>query len=210
MMKKIYHIVIFISIISFTACNTVPINKIIYQTFYGLVRFSEEYEQLFIYIPNVGDVEIPEYDEIYGLKKNTDNNNSYKLKNGDFIIINFKYEKSWDDNSVKIYETYPAKFDRKADYISVLKENISFGKNDDGYELSLPLEKDLEININDTLAFLEYKGDKNGLRVTKIAEGTVLNINENIVTVSLNLLVSEKEFFDRFKDVDVDLNFDDY
>ena len=81
-------------------------------------------------------------------------------------------------------------------------------KNDNGYELAFPLENDLEININDILAFLEYKGDKNVLRVTKIAEGTVLSINDNIVTVSLNLLVDEKDFFNSFINVHVELNYD--
>ena len=212
-MKKIYQFILIflISIISFIACNIPSFNKdkYNYEKYYGLVRFSEEHERLLIYIPNVGEVEIPEYDKIYGLNDNNEEEtNLYQLKNGDFVIINFKYEKSWDDNSVKIYETYPAKFDRKADYISVYKENISYYKNDNGYELAFPLENDLEININDTLAFLELKGDKNGLRVTKIAEGTVLNINDNIITVSLNLLISEKDFFDKFKDVDIDLNSD--
>lgn len=210
-MKKIYQFILIflISIISFIACNIPSFNKdkYNYEKYYGLVRFSEEHERLLIYIPNVGDVEIPEYDKIYGLNDNNEENtNSYQLKNGDFVIINFKYEKSLDDNSVKIYETYPARFDRKADYISVLKENISFGKNENGYELSFPLEKDLEIKVNDTLAFLEYKGENGRVKVTKIAEGIVLNINDNIITVSLNLLISEKNFFDRFKDVDIDLD----
>ena len=209
-MKKFYKflLLILMIIVSFIACNTVPINNVSYATFYGLVRYNEEYEELFIYIPNVGDVEIPEYDKIYGIDEDSYDNNSYQLKNGDYIVIGFKYVASWDDNSVKIYETYPAKFDRKADYISVYKENISFFKNDNGYELAFPLENDLEININDTLAFLELKGDKNGLRVTKIAEGTVLSINDNIVTVSLNLLVDEKDFFNRFINVHVELNYD--
>ena len=209
-MKKFYQflLLIFMIIVSFTACNTVHINNVTYATFYGLVRYNEEYEELFIYIPNVGDVEIPEYDKIYGIDEDSYDNNSYQLKNGDYIVIGFKYVASWDDNSVKIYETYPAKFDRKADYISVYKENISYYKNDNGSELAFPLENDLEININDTLAFLEYKGDKNGLRVTKIAEGTVLSINDNIVTVSLNLLVDEKDFFNRFINVHVELNYD--
>ena len=209
-MKKIYQflLLIFISIVSFTACTKVPINNVTYATFYGLVRYNEEHEELFIYIPNVGDVEIPEYDKIYGIDEDSYDNNSYQLKSGDYIVIGFKYVASWDDNSVKIYETYPAKFDRKADYISVYKENISYYKNDNGYELAFPLENDLEININDTLAFIELKGDKNGLRVTKIAEGTVLSINDNIVTVSLNLLVDEKDFFNRFINVYVELNYD--
>ena len=209
-MKKFYKflLLILMIIVSFTACNTVPINNVSYATFYGLVRYNEEYEELFIYIPNVGDVEIPEYDKIYGIDEDSYDNNSYQLKNGDYIVIGFKYVASWDDNSVKIYETYPAKFDRKADYISVYKENISYYKNDNGYELAFPLENDLEININDTLAFLELKGDKNGLKVTKIAEGTVLSINDNIVTVSLNLLVDEKDFFNRFINVHVELNYD--
>ena len=46
------------------------------------------------------------------------------------------------------------------------------------------------------------------MRVTKIAEGTVLSINDNIVTVSLNLLVDEKDFFNRFINVHVELNYD--
>ena len=210
-MKKLYQLIILvlISIISFTACNIVPFNKMIYETFYGLVRYSEEHKQLLIYIPDVGDVEIPEYEEIYRLKKNTeDNDNSYKLKNGDLIVINFKYEKSYDDNSVKIMESYPGKFDRKADYIQVLKENISYGKNDNEYELSFPLEKDLDIKVNDILAFLDYEGETGRVKVTKITEGTVLNTNKNMVTVSLNLLTSEKEFFEKFPYADVDLNFD--
>jgi len=210
-MKKLFKLVfiILICFISFTACNTIPLHKIIYVEYYGLVRYNEEFNQLLIYIPNIGDVEIPEYEKIYGLNdKYEDNDNSYQLKNGDFIVIQFKHKNNWYENNVKIMESYPAKFDQKAYYIDVLKENISYNKNNNEYQLSFPLEKDLEININDKIAFLDYEGENGRVKVTKIAEGIVLNINENIITVSLNLLISEKEFFENFPNSDIDLIFD--
>ena len=97
------------------------------ERFYGVVRFSEESNQLVVYIPSIGDVVIPESDGCCscfdGHEENDDKN--YQLKVGDLVSINFRYEKSWDDNSVKIMESYPGRFDRKAHLIEALKEKTS-------------------------------------------------------------------------------------
>ena len=80
------------------------------ERFYGVVRFSEESNQLVVYIPSIGDVVIPESEGCCscfdGHEENDDK--TYQLKVGDLVSINFRYEKSWDDNSVKIMESYPA------------------------------------------------------------------------------------------------------
>ena len=130
------------------------------ERFYGVVRFSEESNQLVVYIPSIGDVVIPESEGCCscfdGHEENDDKN--YQLKAGDLVSINFRYEKHWDDHGVQIMECYPGKFDRKAHLIEALKENISFVKTDSGYVLSFPSTAEIDsAAIGDTLYFYPWQ-----------------------------------------------------
>ena len=146
------------------------------ERFYGVVRFSEESNQLVVYIPSVGDVAIPESEGCCscfdGHEENDDKN--YQLKVGDLVAINFRYEKGWDDNSVKIMESYPARFDRKAHLIEALKENISFAKTDVGYVLSFPSTDEIDsAEIGDTLYFVQHGGENGRAYKRLYAEGEI-------------------------------------
>ena len=181
------------------------------ERFYGVVRFSEESNQLIVYIPSIGDVVIPESDRYCscfdGHEENGDK--TYQLKEGDLIAINFRYKKSWDDNSVKIMETYPAKFDRKAHLIEVLKENISFGKNDVGYVLSFPSTAEIEsAEIGDTLYFIQHGGE-NGRAYKKLyASGKITAKTDGIITVALTIPEGETEFLNYFNEMTVELTWE--
>ena len=178
------------------------------ERFYGVVRFSEMSNQLVIYIPSIGDVTIPKSDGYCscfdGHDENTDE--GYQLKAGDFVSITFRYEKSWDDNSVRILETYPAQFDRQAHLIEALKENISFVKTDSGYVLSFPSTAEIDsAEIGDTLYFVQH-GGKNGRAYKKLyANGKITEKTNGIITVALSIPEGEAEFLSYFNDMTIEL-----
>lgn len=178
------------------------------ERFYGVVRFSEEGGQLVVYIPSIGDVVIPESEGCCscfdGHEENEEKN--YQLKVGDLVSINFRYEKSWDDNSVQIMESYPARFDRKAHLIEALKENISFSKNDSGYVLSFPSsDENQSAEIGDTLYFIHH-GGKNGRAYKRLyASGEIISKEDGIITVVLSIPEGEAEFLNYYNEMTVEL-----
>ena len=182
------------------------------ERFYGVVRFSEESNQLVVYIPKYGEVEIPENDGCCscfdGHEENDDKN--YQLKAGDLVSINFRYEKHWDDHGVQIMECYPGKFDRKAHLIEALKENIAFSKIDSGYMLSFPSTAEIEsAEIGDTLYFVQHGGE-NGRAYKKLyASGEITAKADGIITVGLTIPEGETEFLNYFNEMTVELTWQD-
>lgn len=178
------------------------------EQFYGVVRFSEELDRLVVYIPSVGDVEIPENEGCCpcfdGHEPNDDH--SYQLKAGDLVKINFKYEKGWDNNSVKIMESYPARFDRKAGLIEVLEEKISFGKTDAGYEISFPSTDEIDsAEVGDTLYFIQHGGYDGRAYMKMYASGEITSKEDGIITVALTIPEGETEFLNYFSEMTVEL-----
>ena len=182
------------------------------ERFYGVVRFSEESNQLVVYIPKYGEVEIPENDGCCscfdGHEENDDKN--YQLKAGDLVSINFRYEKHWDDHGVQIMECYPGKFDRKAHLIEALKENIAFSKIDSGYMLSFPSTAEIEsAEIGDTLYFVQHGGE-NGRAYKKLyASGEITAKADGIITVGLTIPEGETEFLNYFNEMTVELTWEE-
>ena len=178
------------------------------ERFYGVIRFSEEINRLVVYIPSIGDVVIPESEGVCscfdGHGENEDK--SYSLKAGDLVAINFRYEKSWDENSVKIMESYPARFDRKAHLIEALQENISFAKIDSGYVFSFPSTAEIEsAEIGDSLYFIYHEG-KNGFDgMILYATGVITAKSDGIITVSLTIHEDETEFLEKYCSMSVEL-----
>ena len=172
-------------------------DRYVFESFYGVVRFSETCGRDVVYIPEFGEVEIPESEHFYPYKDTSvsESVDAASLKRGDLVAIYFRYEKSWDENSVKVMEMYPAKFDRGAYGIEVLRENISFGKDDTGYVFSFPITKETEdAAVGDTLYFIEHGGE-NGRAYRKLsAEGKILKREDGIFTVSLSIKGEESEF----------------
>ena len=181
------------------------------ERFYGVVHFSESCNRLVIYIPNIGDVEIPESEGYCSCFDGHEENDgsAYTLKNGDLVSINFRYEKSWDDNSVAIMESYPARFDRKAHLIEALAENISFDKTEDGYVLSFPkTEEAAGVKIGDSLYFIYHEG-KNGFDTMRLyATGEVTEITDGIITVALTIHGEESEFLAKYTSMSIELIWD--
>ena len=182
------------------------------ERFYGVVRFSEESNQLVVYIPKYGEVEIPENDGCCscfdGHEENDDKN--YQLKAGDLVSINFRYEKHWDDHGVQIMECYPGKFDRKAHLIEALKENIAFSKIDSGYMLSFPSTAEIEsAEIGDTLYFVQHGGE-NGRAYKKLyASGEISAKADGIITVALTIPEGETEFLNYYNEMTVELTWEE-
>ena len=183
------------------------------ERFYGVVRYLEEYNHLVVYIPNLGDVTIPKSEGYCTCfdGHDEDTEQSYQLKPGDLVAITFRYEKSWDDNSVRILETYPARFDRQAHLIEVLKENISFTKTDSGYVLSFPSTAEIEsAEIGDTLYFIQHGGE-NGRAYEKLyASGQITAKADGINTVALTIPEGESEFLNYYNEMTVELTWGEY
>ena len=178
------------------------------ERFYGVVHFSEEGGQLVVYIPSIGDVVIPESEGCCscfdGHEENEEKN--YQLKVGDLVSINFRYEKSWDDNSVQIMESYPARFDRKAHLIEALKENISFGKTDSGYALSFPSsDENQSAEIGDTLYFIQHGGENGRAYKRLYASGEIISKEDGSITVVLSIPEGEAEFLNYYNEMTVEL-----
>ncbi len=171
------------------------------ETFYGVVKYAKDLERLLIYIPNLGDVEIPDCDTCRAGFDGYDENesNSYTLKAGDLVAIHFKYEKSWDDYGVSVMEMYPAKFDRKASTIEALAENIEFEKIDGGYVLSFPSkEASQEFSEGENVYFVNYSA-QNGFDCRKtIAQGKVKKVLDERITVFINDLETPTDFLKYF------------
>ena len=184
------------------SCNTG--DKYNHERFYGVVRFSEESNRLVVYIPKVGDVEIPESERYDGYEEKVE-----QLKVGDFIAINFRYEKSWDNNSVVIMESYPARFDRKAYLIEVLKENIYFGKDNNGYVLSFPETEETDgTKIGDNLYFILHGGENGRAYKRMYASGKITARANGIITVALTIPEGETEFLDYYNKMTVELTWE--
>lgn len=96
-------------------------------------------------------------------------------------------------------ESYPARFGKKASTIEALAENVTFDINELGYSLSfVPNTPEEGFAIGDAIE-LAFHGGKNGVAFQQvIANGTVTKISGQKLTVSINLFVSEKEFFEKF------------
>lgn len=205
-MKKLITLAVIVLMSCLVGCGEG--DKYDHERFYGVIRFSEESNQLVVYIPNVGDVVIPESEECcscFDGHEEKDGKN-YKLKVGDLVSINFRYEKSWDDNSVQIMESYPGRFDRKAYLIEALTENISFVKTDGGYELSFPSNAEIDsAKIGDTLYFVQHGGE-NGRAYRKLyAEGVITAKADGIITVALTIPEGETEFLNYYNGMTIEL-----
>ena len=181
------------------------------EKFYGVVRFSEESNGLVVYIPNLGDVVIPETEECRSCFNGEGNDGeTYRLKAGDLIVITFRYEKSRDDGGVRIMETYPARFDGKARLIEALEENISFGKTDDGYTLSFPLAPETEsAEIGDALYFRLHGGENGSSWQRLYATGLITGKADGIITVSLTIPEDGAEFLKYFHEMTVEREWTD-
>ena len=207
-MKKILSLLLAFTLLLFCFVGCGKVDKYNRECFYGVVRFLEESNQLVIYIPSIGDVTIPESDGCCSCFDECEENEekTYQLKAGDLVAIHFRYEKSWDENSVKIMEIYPAKFDRRAHLIEALQENISFGKTDEGYILSFPSTDEIDsAEIGDTLYFIQHGGE-NGRAYKKLyASGEITAKADGIITVALTILEKETEFLNYFNKMTVEL-----
>ena len=168
--------------------------KYSYESFFGVVDYSEELSRLVVYIPSYGDVELPacksctaRFDESEG----TD----YQLKDGDLVEISFRYERAWDEHGVAIMETYPARFDRSAEGIEAIRENISYKKVDKGYLFSFPKSAETQdLGVGDTVSFIQH-GGKDGAAYEKLyAEGEIVSSGGDILTVFMKFYEDEYKF----------------
>ena len=184
-----------------------------HDVFCGVVRFSEECDRLVVYIPKYGEVEIPESEACVSpfdkYSPGDSEDGSYQFKPGDLVVIYFRLEKSWDEHGVAIMETYPARFDRKAERIEVLRENVAFDKNESGYVLSFPSTAEIEgAEIGDTLYFVQHGGE-NGRAYKKLyATGEITEKADGIITVTLTIPEGETEFLDYYTRMTVELTWE--
>ena len=210
MKKIIFFAVLFSALLhSFIGCEQKPSS--VHEAFFGVIRYSEGAGRLVVYIPEHGDVEIPENEGCCSCFDGHEPNEAYnyRLKVGDLVKINFKYEKAWDDDGVKIMESYPARFDRKAGHIEALRENISFEKGESGYVHSfMQTDETGDSDIGDTLYFILH-GGYDGKAFRKLyAEGTITDIKDGIITVSLTIIDKECDFLKNYTSMSIEASYE--
>lgn len=210
MKKALFSIITVITFI-FTAVGCTPDYN--HETFYGVVKFSKIINGPIIYIPEYGEVKIPENDGYCSCFDGHGENEErrYHLRPGDLVKINFKYEKSRDDNGVCLMETYPAQFDRKAGLIEVLKQNIYIDKEDTGYVLSFPSDNKTEsASVGDTLYFYYYYVDTEEYGTPReckklYAEGEITSKSDGVITVNLVIHGEENRFLANYCSMQIEL-----
>lgn len=211
-MKKAFGMLAILAVLLcfITGCSAA--DRYNHEQFYGVVRFSEELDRTVVYIPELGEVEIPENDGCCSCFDGHEPNDdyTYQLKSGDLVRINFKYEKSWDDNSVRIMESYPARFDRRATLIETLREKVGFEKIDSGYVLSFaPTDDVVSAEIGDTLYFVYHEG-KDGYDSARLyATGKVNSKSDGIITVVLDIREDEASFLERYTAMTAELTWNE-
>ena len=211
-LKRFLYSILTVIMLLFCFVGCVEADKYNREQFYGVVRFSEECERLVVYIQGIGDVEIPDNEGICacfdGHGPNEDK--SYRLKDGDLIKINFKYEKSWDDHGVAIMESYPARFDRKAGLIEALREGIGFEKVDSGYVFSFPSsDQTVDMAVGDTVYFVLH-GGYNGRAYKKLcAEGMITETRDGIITVALTIHDEENKFLENYPSMSIERSWEE-
>ena len=183
-------------------------DKYKHEKFFGTVRSLDLDGRLVIYIPGIGDVEIPECDSICSCFDGHEANDpkNYKLKAGDLVAVNFRYERHYDDHGVAIMESYPARFDREAWSIEALEEYVFFDKVDGGYVLSFAeTEETRDASLGDTVYFFLHGGE-NGVAYRKLyAEGEVTERAGDMITVFLKFHESEVDFLKYYTSMSISL-----
>ena len=206
-MKKTLSLILALlfTVLSLSACGAS--DKYQYETFYGVVSFSEEMNRLLVYIPSYGDVEIPENEgccNSFG-GHTPEEDRSYQLKAGDLVAINFKYEKHWDEHGVAVMESYPARFDRRAECIEALAEDLALEKDESGYLFSFPTPESAGgATVGDTLCFLSYSGEDGSGSRTLHAEGEIIETSAETTTVRLALHGSVSDFLANYPEMAVE------
>jgi hypothetical protein len=185
-----------ISITALVGCNY---DKYSHETFYGVVRHSEDFGGLLICIPDIGDVCIPAYEKCISSFNGSDPNeeDDYEIGDGDLLKIHFRYERHWDSHGVPIMETYPAQFGMKAHSIEVMRQGVEFEKVDTGYTFSFT-EADNKYSIGETLYVIYHHGYNGVDSRRKIAEGKVTAIQDGKVTLDLTLYTEAGEFLPKY------------
>lgn len=196
-MKKTLSLLVTVLLLSFCLVGCTDHSN---ESFYGVVRFSERINGLIVYIPEYGEVEIPENKGFCTcFDGHGDDDSSYHLKPGDLVEINFEYDDD-EDNRVQIMESYPARFDRKAGIIEVLKQDIYFNEEDGEYVLSFPENSKTEsTSVGDTLYFVfcGIKPDENGncYEYEELhASGEITDKSDGIITTLLTIYKDEEKF----------------
>ncbi|MBQ8719823.1 MAG: hypothetical protein IJY65_02195 [Clostridia bacterium] len=202
-------IAVIIALISLVGCGEAQ-QSYNSEAFYGVVRFSPYAERLVVYIPEHGDVEIPECDDICGCFNGHGDadDDSYQLKAGDLVEIWFRYEKS--DDGVSIMESYPARFSSEAYSINAYAENITYEKRDGGYTISLPTTAETEsAEVGDTVYFVLHGGNDGRAFRQNYAEGEISEKADGIITVPLTMHGDENEFLKNYRNMTAELIWED-
>ena len=197
-MKKFLTLfVLTLSILSLFSCVK---NPYACEEIYGIVKYSDAAERLTVYTPEYGDVEIPESNSVYASFNGSESSSGddlYTLKEGDLVKISFVYEKAHDDSGVCVMESYPARFDRKADTIEALRENVNLEKGDNGYILSLYQDDAESFKIGDTVVLTQHFDNDGKDTIYVFENAKIININGNTLTAEIGYLDYQHDFLSK-------------
>lgn len=173
-------------------------NDEVSEVFYGVVSNVElgENSRMVITVPGIGDMEIPEAEEIYPFIEIEDFSG---LKVGDLVEITFP-----KGEEVGIMEVYPGLFSSEAESIAVKGEGFAISFAGSGrYMFTVPwgIAQDaeagdtLEIYYNDAEASFYYDRGENEQEKTLLAVADVLSVDVDNYDVWVELSAEEVRTF---------------
>ena len=142
-----------------------------------------------VMIPGLGDVEIPEAEEVYPY---IEIENFTKPEEGDLLAITFP-----EGEEVSIQETYPSSFSVPAQSIAVMGQGFDLQRTDSGtYLFTVPWGYAQDAEVGDTLAIYYYNDTKadGGVRMP-LATVSVLSVDAGNYDVWVELSVEEAGTF---------------
>ena len=180
-----------------------------FQYYYGVIKYSDACKREVLYIPSLGDFEIPSCECVKSYFGETEEeSDGYQLKVGDLVRVTFKLE-GYSDAGVEILESYPARFGRAAYSIDALKEGISYEVAEGEYILSFPETEDIRsTEVGDTLYFV-LRGGKDGRAFVQLyAEGEITEKQDGKVTVTLSVRESPELFLEFYNKMELRLSWE--
>ena len=179
-MKKLLILLLFIILsISLFSCNPdIDLdagNKDGSVTYYGVGTRIHELDNTCVYIPDIGDISIPE------LKSG----DAPVLREGDLVRIYFE-----DGKYLQMLMCYPGRFAQSADEIEVKRAEVGFRYIDDAFYYTDNVKSGEAYEIGDEVSFVKMLDNSLFL----YCSGTVTEVSAGRVTVRLSIESGAQDF----------------
>lgn len=150
-------------------------------TYYGSVVYIEELNNTCVFIPGIGEVELPRLED----------KSAPTIKRGDLVRIRFD-----SGNDLSIMESYPARFGAFAAEIEVKNIGLAIERVGDEYRLYGDIPKEIgNLSLGEELLIAK----KNGESEKEILRGQIVSLTDKTFSLTLDrdteLSILLKELF---------------